>query len=162
MPSSPAVRAGGFAGSLASVAGVAAAGGLVTWRRLGWYRSLDRPGWTPPDAVFAAIWSILYAEQAVAAWLVWRSGDDHDAIDVPAFSSYGLQLGLNLAWTLLFFGVRRPALALLDICVLWVAIVVTIREFSRHHKLAAALLLPYLVWTTFAVALNADIWWRNR
>lgn len=141
---------------------MAAAGSLVTSRRRRWYRALDRPAWTPPDIAFAPIWSILYAGQAVAAWLVWRSGDDDDAVDVPALTSYSLQLGLNLAWTLLFFGIKRPALALLDICVLWLAIAVTIREFSKRHKVAAALLLPYLVWTTYATLLNADIWWRNR
>jgi benzodiazapine receptor len=162
MPSSTAVRAGTFASSLATVGAVAATGGFVTWRRLGWYRSLARPRWTAPDLAFGPIWSILYAEQAVAAWLVWRSGDDHDAVDVPALTSYSVQLGLNLAWTLLFFGVRRPALALLDVCALWIAIAVTIREFGKRHKLAAGLLLPYFAWTTYAALLNADIWWRNR
>jgi tryptophan-rich sensory protein len=162
MPSSPAARAGSFAGSIAAVTAVAATGGVVTSRRRGWYRGLDRPGWTPPDAAYGPVWAVLYAEQAVAAWLVWRAGDDHDAVHVPALTSYGVQLGLNLAWTMLFFGVKRPALALLDICALWLAIAVTIREFGKRHKLAAALLLPYLAWTTYAAALNADIWWRNR
>jgi benzodiazapine receptor len=162
MPSSTAVRAGALAGSLASVTAVAATSGAVTVRRLGWYRTLDRPGWTPPDAAFGPVWSVLYAGQAVAAWLVWRSGDDRDAVHVPALSSYGVQLGLNLVWPLLVFGLRRPAVALLDICVLWLAIAVTIREFGKRHRLAAALLVPYLAWTTYAAALNADIWWRNR
>jgi benzodiazapine receptor len=162
MPSSPAARAGTFVGSVAAVTTVGATGGLVTSRRRGWYAGLDRPGWTPPEAAYGPVWAVLYAEQAVAAWLIWRSGDDHDAVHVPALTSYGVQLGLNLAWTMLFFGVKRPALALLDICALWLAIAVTIREFGKWHKLAAVLLLPYLAWTTYAAALNADIWWRNR
>jgi tryptophan-rich sensory protein len=162
MPSSPVVRAGTFASSFATVGAVAATGGFVAWRRLGWYRSLARPRWSPPDMAFGPVWSILYAQQAVAAWLVWRSGDDHDGVDVPALTSYSVQLGLNLAWALLFFGVRRPALALLDICALWLAIAITIREFGKRHRLAAGLLLPYLAWTTYAALLNADIWWRNR
>jgi benzodiazapine receptor len=162
MPSSPAMRAGSFAGSLAAVTAVGATGGVVTSKRLGWYRGLDRPGWTPPDAAIGGVAAVLYAEQAVAAWLVWRSGDDRNAVHVPALTSYGVQLGLNLAWTMLFFGLKQPALALLDICALWLAIAITIREFGKRHKLAAALLLPYLAWTTYAAALNADIWWRNR
>jgi tryptophan-rich sensory protein len=156
------MRAGSLAGSLAAVTAVAASGGVVTSRRRGWYRGLDRPGWTPPDGAIGSVWAVLYAEQAVAAWLVWRSGDDRDAVHVPALASYGVQLGLNLAWTMLFFGLKQPALALLDVCALWLAIAVTIREFGKRHKLAAALLLPYLAWTTYAAALNADIWWRNR
>ena len=63
---------------------------------------------------------------------------------------------------MLFFGIRRPALALVDICVLWLAIVLTIREFGRKHRFAAALLVPYLAWVTYAAALNAGVWWRNR
>lgn len=152
----------GLAGSVSAVAAVAGAGSVIARRSLPWYRDLDKPPWTPPSAVFGPTWAVLYAGQSVAAWLVWRGDDDRDRFDVPALSAYGVQLGLNLAWTLLFFGLRRPALALIEICALWLAIVVTIREFGRRHRFAAALLVPYLLWTSFAVALNAAIWRRNR
>jgi tryptophan-rich sensory protein len=162
MPTHPATRALALTGSLAGVGVVAASGAAVTPRAMPWYRALDKPRWTPPDAVFGPAWSVLYAGQAVAAWLVWRGDDERDELDVPALSSYVLQLGLNLAWTLLFFGLRRPGLALVDSCVMWLAIVVTIREFGRRHRFAATLLLPYLAWVTFATALNFSVWRRNR
>ncbi|HET6818761.1 MAG TPA: TspO/MBR family protein [Mycobacteriales bacterium] len=152
----------GLAASLGAVGSVAAAGGLITARRLSWYDNLEKPGFTPPPAIFGPVWAVLYASQAVAAWLVWRGDAAGGRYDVPALSSYWVQLSLNLAWSLLFFGLRRPAWALLEICVLWVAVAMTIREFARRHRFAAALLLPYLAWVTYAVALNAAIWHRNR
>src|SRR4051794_40319683 len=152
----------GLAGSLAAVTGVAAAGGVVTSRRLGWYRGLEKPPLTPPDVVFGPAWTLLYANQAVAAWLVWRGDAARAEFDVPAISSYAVQLGLNLAWSLLFFGLRRPGLALLEICGLWLAVVLTIREFSRRPRGAAAVPPPFLGWISYAAALNAGIWWRNR
>jgi translocator protein len=152
----------GLAASVGAVASVAAAGGLVTSRRLDWYRTLDKPPFTPPDAVFGPAWALLYANQAVAAWLVWRGDAARAEYDVPALTSYWAQLSLNLGWTLLFFGLRRPAWALVEIAALWLAIAVTIREFARRHRFAAALLLPYLAWVSYAAVLNAAIWWRNR
>jgi translocator protein len=156
------VEAAGLAGSLASVTAVAALGSLPITRNRAWYHALDRPRYAVPDAVFGPAWALLYANQAVAAWLVWRGDARRAEFDVPALSSYGVQLGLNLAWTFLFFGLRRPGLALIEICVLWVTIAVTIRDFARKHRFAAALLVPYLAWVTYAVALNAGLWWRNR
>ena len=156
------IEALGLAGSLAGVSLAAGVGGVVTARGLPWYRTLERPPYAPPDVVFGPAWAVLYAGQAVAAWLVWRGDARRAEYDVPAMVSYGAQLALNLTWVLLFFGLRRPALALAEICVLWVAIVVTIREFARKHRFAAALLLPYLAWVTYAVALNAGFWRRNR
>lgn len=152
----------GLAGSFASVGAVAGAGGFVTNRGLGWYRDLEKGPLTPPDAVFGPAWALLYAAQAVSAWLVWRGDAVRGEYDVPAMSAYWLQLTLNFAWTLLFFGLRRPALALAEICVLWLAIALTIREFARKHRFAAALLVPYLLWVTYAAFLNAGVWWRNR
>lgn len=156
------IEALGLAASLAGVGVVAGVGGAVTSRGLPWYRQLVRPRYAAPDAVFGPAWAVLYAGQAVAAWLVWRGDARRAEYDVPAMTSYGVQLGLNLVWTLLFFGLRRPAVALAEICVLWLAIAVTIREFARKHRFAAALLLPYLAWVTYAAALNAGLWWRNR
>jgi tryptophan-rich sensory protein len=162
MPSTGSARAAALAGSFGAVAGTAAAGAIVTDRGLGWYHTLDRPRWTPPDGAFGPVWSLLYAQQAVAAWLVWRAGDRRDAVDVPALGSYTTQLGLGLVWTLLFFGLRRPGWALLEVMVLWVAVAETVRRFAGRHRFAAALLLPSLAWVSYAGALTAGVWWRNR
>lgn len=153
-----------LAASLAAVGGVAATGGAATGAGLGWYRTLDRPAWSPPDAAFGPVWSTLYASQAVAAWLVWRA--DHrrpgDLAAEPALALYGAQLFLNVAWPVLFFGLRRPGLALVEIAVLWVAIAATVTSFAHRHRTAALLLVPYLAWVAYAAVLNADVWWRNR
>lgn len=146
--------------SLSAVSVAAGAGGLGTAAGVRtWYPSLDRPSWRPPDAAFGPVWSVLYAANAVSAWLVWRSGPQESR---PVLKLYGVQLALNAAWPLLFFGLKRPGLALIEIAVLWVAIAATIAAFSRRSRLAALLLVPYLAWVTFAVALNAELWRRNR
>jgi len=152
----------GFAGALTGVTSVAGLSALVIFKRLEWYDALEKPPHTPRKGLLGPAWTLLYANQAVAAWLVWRGDAARAEFDVPAITSYATQLGLNLAWTLLFFGLRKPALALLDICVLWLAIALTIREFARQHRVAAALLLPYLAWITYAAALNFGVWRRNR
>jgi benzodiazapine receptor len=112
-----------------------------------------------PGPAFHAAWSLSYATQSVGAWLVWRSDASRGAYDVPAMATYGAQLGLGVAWALLFFGLRRPALALVDACVLWIAIALTIIEFARRHRHAAMLLFPYLLWATYATAVTAAAWW---
>jgi benzodiazapine receptor len=148
-----------LAASGAGAFGVAGIGGVVTVRSLDdWYRRLDKPPWNPPDRVFGPVWSLLYGAQAVAAWLVWRSGGER----APALELYGAQLALNLGWTLLFFGLRRPGWAVLEIVVLWLAIAATVAAFRRRSRAAAWLLLPYLAWVSFALALNVAIWRRNR
>jgi len=162
MPTSQTTRTIGLAGSLGGVATAAGSGGLIIGLGEEWYRGLDTPRWAMPAAAFAPAWSVVAASQAVGAWLLWREEDDRDAVDVPALSSYAVQLWLSLAWMLLFFGLRRPALALLEICVLWLAIALTIAEFGRRHPVAAALVLPSLLAVSYVAVLNAAIWRRNR
>jgi translocator protein len=162
MPSSQTTRAIGLAGSLGGVSTAAASGALIIGLGDEWYRDLETPRWAMPAAVFAPAWSVVAACQAVGAWLLWREEDSRDAVDVPALSSYAVQLWLSLAWMLLFFGLRRPALALIEICVLWLAIALTIAEFGRRHPLAAALVLPSLAAVSYVAVLNAAIWRRNR
>jgi tryptophan-rich sensory protein len=108
-----------------------------------------------PGPGFHATWSATYAAQSVGAWLVWRADASRGAYDVPGFAFYGAQLGLGVAWALLFFGLRRPALALVTASMLWVAIALTITEFARRHRFAALLLFPYLGWATYATVVNA-------
>ena len=145
--------------SLAAVSAAAAVGGAGTAAGVRtWYPSLDRPSWRPPDELFGPVWTVLYAANAVSAWLVWRANPTQSR---PALSLYGAQLALNAAWPLLFFGLKRPGLALIEIALLWVAIVATVSAFARRHRFAALLLLPYLAWVTFALVLNAELWRRN-
>jgi tryptophan-rich sensory protein len=124
-----------------------------------WYRALDKPPWTPPGWVFGPAWTALYLSMGVAAWLVWRERLGPRAL-VP-LALFGAQLVLNGLWSWLFFGLRRPGLALADIGALWLAIAATVVAFWGVRPLAGALLLPYLAWVSFATALNADIWRRN-
>ncbi len=145
--------------SLAAVSAAAAVGGAGTAAGIRtWYPSLDRPSWGPPDKVFGPVWTVLYGANAVSAWLVWRANPTQSR---PALSLYGAQLALNAGWPLLFFGLKRPGLALIEIALLWVTIAATIAAFSRRHRVAALLLVPYLAWVTFALVLNRELWRRN-
>lgn len=124
-----------------------------------WYRRLDKPTWQPPGEVFGPVWGVLYAAQAVAAWLVWKHGEaGHDR----ALKLYGAQLLLNVGWTLVFFGLHHLGWAVIEIAALWVAVAATMASFRRHSPVAFWLLAPYLAWVSFAAALSFTIWRRNR
>lgn len=145
----------GLVGWLALCFGAAALG--ARFRPGPWYVSLRKPAWNPPAWLFAPVWTSLYALMAVAAWLVWRQ------VGVaPELGLFLVQLTLNAAWTWLFFGLRRPGLALAEIAVLWLALAVTVLAFWRVLPLAGLLLLPYLAWVTFAGALNVALWRLNQ
>jgi tryptophan-rich sensory protein len=162
MPSSHTTRVLGLAGSLGGVSTAAGTGAVLIAAGNNWYRDLDKPRWSAPGGSFAPAWALVAASQAVGAWLVWRDDDDRDALDVPALSSYAVQMWLSIAWLLLFFGIRRPALALIEVCVLWVAIGLTVAEFGRRHPFAALLVLPSLAAVSYLAVLNGAIWRRNR
>lgn len=147
-----------FAASVAVVSGL---GGWITQTSVDtWYQALDRPGFTPPDWVFAPVWTAIYVLMAVAAWLVWRTVE-------PAYKRFAIgifyvQLLLNLGWSFLFFGARLPGLAFLELLVLLGAVGVTTVTFMGINRLVAGLLfVPYLLWTAYAALLNAAIWWMN-
>ena len=130
-------------------------GGLATYASLtGWYDSLHKPDWTPPQRIFGPIWTVLYAMMAVAAWLVW---DRLHGGAFPALKLFGYQLGLNVLWSILFFSLRSPDAAATEIIVLWLVIGATTFSFLRIHRLAGYLLVPYWIWVTFAAALNFSI-----
>jgi len=138
----------GFLGSLATSTSVNS-----------WYVELSKPSWTPPSWVFGPAWTMLYIMMAVAAWLVWRKGYTADVRF--ALTLFGVQLLVNGLWSYLFFGLRWPGGALVDIAVLWVAIAATVIAFARVSQPATWLMLPYLAWVSFAMALNLEIWRRN-
>jgi benzodiazapine receptor len=139
---------------------VAGLGGYWTSTSLArWYVGLRKPAWNPPSSVFGPVWTFLYAAMAVAAWLVWRrTGLARGKLPLLLFA---VQLLLNLAWSGLFFGLRRPDLAFLDIVLLWLAILATLLSFRTAGRGAAALMLPYLLWVSFAATLNFAIWRLN-
>ena len=140
--------------------GVGGLGAIATTPEIDtWYRTLDKPSWNPPDFVFGPVWTTLYVLMAIAAWLVWRPAGFRAAA-VP-LSLFAFQLGLNLLWSWIFFGMHRPGYAFAEIVVLWMAIVATTFTFLRPSKPAAWLMSPYLAWVTFATALNFAIWQLN-
>ncbi len=146
--------------SLALCFAVAGLGGYWTAQGLGpWYEGLRRPSWTPPNWVFGPVWTALYVSMALAAWLVWRRRGFFEA-RFP-LGLFGLQLALNLAWSGVFFALRRPGLAFGEILLLWATILATLLAFGRVSRVAGWLLAPYLAWVTFAVALNLAIWRLN-
>jgi benzodiazapine receptor len=136
--------------------GAAAIGGYATTRSLrDWYLGLPKPSWNPPNAVFGPVWTVLYLAMAIADWLVWRVRDESDI--TLAQTLFVVQLVLNVLWSVAFFGFRSPLAGLVVIALLWLAILATIVAFSQVSVLAAAILVPYLLWVTFASFLNAAI-----
>ncbi len=117
-----------------------------------WYERLAKPAWTPPNWAFPLVWTVLYVLIAVSGWRVWLAGEG-TALTL-AMAIYGVQLVLNAGWSALFFGMRRPDLALLECGAFWVAIMATIWAFAAIDTWAALLLVPYLGWVTVAVTLN--------
>ncbi|MDP3733454.1 MAG: TspO/MBR family protein [Candidatus Daviesbacteria bacterium] len=114
-----------------------------------WYVTLAKPSFSPPNWVFGPVWTILYILMGISLYLVWLKKK------VPIV--FWIQLILNIAWSIIFFGMKNPTLALVDIVVLWVAIILTIKSFSKINNLAGQLLYPYLTWVSFASILNLKI-----
>lgn len=131
----------------------------VFFRPGDWYERLAKPPWRPPNRLFAPVWTALYFTIAVSGWLVWREAGFSGA--ALALVVYAIQLVLNAAWTPIFFGLHRPGLGFLDIVLVWLSIVATMLLFYPVHAGAALLLLPYLLWVSFAAALNFAIWRLN-
>jgi benzodiazapine receptor len=137
-----------------------AAVGAVFYRPGEWYEHLNQPSWRPPNRFFAPVWTILYLLIGVSGWLVWQQGGFWVAA-LP-LGVFGLNLVLNALWSPLFFGLHRIDLGLADIALVWLTIVAAIILFWPIQYVAALLLVPYLMWVSFATALNFDIWRRNR
>jgi tryptophan-rich sensory protein len=124
-----------------------------------WYVRLQKPAWTPPGWVFGPVWTVLYVSMGIAAWFVWRSRATA-AITLP-LSLFGVQLGLNLLWSFVFFSWRQPGWAFFEIVLLWLAVAATLLAFWPVSRPAAYLLVPYLSWVSYAAALNFAIWRAN-
>ncbi len=148
--------------SLAVTYAVAYAGSAYSRPEINtWYAELRKPAFNPPGWVFMPVWTVLYTLMAIAAYLVWQSRV-HNRFKVLALSVYLVQLGLNFLWTYLFFAMRQPSYALLNIVALWLMIAITMTLFTRISRVAGLLLVPYLAWVTFAAILNSEIWRLNR
>ncbi len=125
----------------------------------GWYPTLNKPFWTPPNTVFGPVWTTLYIMMGIAAWLVWsKAGFSGAAISLTLFL---VQLMLNLGWSVIFFGLQRPDLAFAEILFLFCLLLATTISFWRALPAAGFLLVPYLVWIVFACLLNFAIWRLN-
>ncbi|MGV9775507.1 TspO/MBR family protein [Streptosporangium sp. NPDC003464] len=135
---------------------VAAVGSLSAVDAGGEYLALERPPWAPPQWLFGPAWTVLYIMIAISGWLAWSARGW-----TPALGVYAAQLALNAAWTPLFFGAGRYGLAFAEIVVLWAAIVATVVLFRPISRAAAWLLVPYLLWVTYAASLNFAIWRLN-
>lgn len=125
----------------------------------GWYKTIEKPSWNPPDSVFGPVWSTLFVMMGVAAWIVWKP-EGFKAVKMP-LSLFAVQLGLNIAWSWIFFGMHQPGWAFLEIVILWLAISATTVAFFGKSKLAGTLMVPYLAWVSFASVLNFTIWRLN-
>jgi len=149
----------GLAGWI-TVSFIAAAVGAAASIQAGsFYTQLVRPDWAPPPSVFGPVWTALYALMGFAAWLAWREGGWRSA--GTALALFLVQLAFNALWSWLFFGWHRGALAFADIMLLWALIVATLVSFWRIRPLAGMLLLPYLLWVSFAAVLNYSVWRLN-
>ena len=137
----------------------AAIGAAASVRAGSFYAQLLRPEWAPPAGWFGPVWTSLYTLMAIAAWVVWRIGGFRAAL--TAHTLFLVQLSVNALWSWLFFGWHLGALAFTDILLLWVLIIATLVAFWRIRPLAGALLVPYLLWVSFAVVLNYSVWQLN-
>lgn len=159
-------QAGVLIGLILLCQAAGALGALTTQTGEGsWYLTLVKPSFNPPGWIFGPVWITLYTLMAIAAWRVWRAGAKGAAPSGAvrgALLAFGAQLLLNAAWTPIFFGAGQLLIALGVILAMLGFIGLTIKRFGPIDRLAAGLLVPYLLWVSFATVLNASIWWLNR
>lgn len=143
-----------LAAFLAIMFGAGFAGGMATFPEIpGWYAALAKPAWTPPDSVFGPVWNGIFLLTAISGWLTWR----RVGLQPEWVGLYGLQVGLNVLWSVVFFALHSPAGALAVIAALWVVLILLTRRSWKVRPLAGALLLPYVAWVSFATALNGAV-----
>ena len=138
----------GFIGSLFTTPSIAS-----------WYAFINKPSFSPPNWLFAPVWSLLYILMGIAAFLIWQKRDNLKT--KPALMFYGIQLILNTFWSIIFFGMHNPGLAFLEIIILWTFILITLIKFYKINKTSGILFIPYLIWVSFASILNFAVWMLN-
>ena len=138
------------------------AGGLGAFFTLSsvqsWYATLNKPSWNPPSWLFGPVWTTLYVLMGIACFLIWKSEYPRKK---QVLTLYFLQLFLNFLWSPAFFGAQNPMLGIFVILPLWGCILACIFFFRKINTWAAVLMIPYLIWVSFATVLNATIWWLN-
>jgi len=125
-----------------------------------WYKTIEKPSYSPPNWVFGPVWTILYVLMGVSAYLIWVKGLEKKEVRT-ALMFFALQLILNALWSILFFGMRNPFYGLIEIVFLWAAIAITIQKFYKISRTAAYLQIPYICWVSYAAFLNYGIWRMN-
>lgn len=137
--------------------------GMVTRESITtWYPTLIKPVFNPPNWIFAPVWTLLYIMMGVACGMVWNRMESNEELVKKAFKFFMIQLVLNAIWSYLFFGLHNPLLALLEIVLLWLMIFETYTLFKKIDRIAGLLFIPYIAWVSFAMVLNASIWWLNK
>jgi translocator protein len=140
--------------AIGGISGGFTAGAINTW-----YVTLQKPSWNPPNTIFAPVWTTLYIGMAIAFARIWDKADSD--LKTSAMILFGVQLFLNFWWSIIFFNFRTLGWALVEIGVMWLAIVATIFYFSKLDRIAMALLIPYIAWVSFAAFLNFTLWRMN-
>lgn len=125
-----------------------------------WYTTLQKPAFSPPNWLFAPVWTLLYILMGIAVFMVWHKGLKQSQIK-QSIIIFIIQLVLNVAWSFSFFGLRSPLAGLFVIVLLWIAILLTIISFFRVSRTAAYLLIPYILWVSFATILNSSLYMLN-
>ncbi len=143
-------QAAGFLGSLVTTPSIPV-----------WYASLEKPSFSPPNWVFSPVWITLYALMGISLYLLWREDTKIPKVQIALFF-FVVQLILNIGWSMVFFGLKLPLLAFIEILLLWIAILLTILRAVKVSKTAGLLLLPYILWVSFAAGLNFFLWYLNR
>jgi len=150
-----------LAASILACESVGGLGTVFTFSSLtGWYAGLNKPWFTPPSWIFGPAWIALYALMGVSLYLAWPKAQGRNAVK-PRILIFTVQLILNLLWSLLFFGLRSPLYGAVAIMALWIAIAMTILEFYKASRPAAFILIPYIIWVSFAALLNFYIFILN-
>jgi benzodiazapine receptor len=126
-----------------------------------WYASLNKPSFTPPDWLFSPVWISLYFLMGISLFLVWHIGLKEKKVKI-AIAIFAIQLILNSLWSVVFFGSKSPLGGFIVIIFLWIAILATIISFSKISKAAGILLVPYILWVSYAAVLNFLLFWLNR
>jgi len=125
-----------------------------------WYAEIEKPFFNPPNWVFAPVWTTLFILMGISLYLVWKRGIAKEGVKI-ALTLFGVQIVLNTLWSILFFGMKSPFLAFMEIIILWAAILLTILKFMKISKTAGYLLVPYILWVSFAAVLNFSIFILN-